>query len=189
MDIPNYQSIMKPLLNLISDGKEHSVKNTVEEIANFFNLSDEERSEFLPKGNQTLIYNRVNWAKFYLKGAGLLESTRTGFFKITDLGMKIINKNPDNIDTKFLERFPDFIEFKNKSNKNNQNNDDAKSLLNNEGSQGVFTDTPDVLIEKSYNEINDKLKSDLLEKINEMPPHFFEKLVCDLFEKNGIWKG
>jgi hypothetical protein len=87
MPIPDYQSIMLPLLKFAGDKKEHSIREAIEHIANIFNLSEEERREVLPSGQQYIIDNRVGWARTYLKKAGLLESTKRSYFKITDLGL------------------------------------------------------------------------------------------------------
>jgi restriction system protein len=87
MPIPDYQSIMLPLLKFAGDKKEHSIREAIEHIANIFNLSEEERREVLPSGQQYIIDNRVGWARTFLKKAGLLESTKRSYFKITDLGL------------------------------------------------------------------------------------------------------
>jgi len=90
MPIPDYQSIMLPLLKFAGDKKEHSIREAIEYIANVFNLSEEERREVLPSGQQYIIDNRVGWARTYLKKAGLLESTKRSYFKITDLGLEVL---------------------------------------------------------------------------------------------------
>jgi restriction system protein len=87
MPIPDYQSIMLPLLEFAGDKKEHSIREAIEHIANIFNLSEEERREVLSSGQQYIIDNRVSWARTFLKKAGLLESTKRAYFKITDLGL------------------------------------------------------------------------------------------------------
>jgi len=106
MPIPDYQSIMLPLLEFAGDKKEHSIREAIEHIANIFNLSEEERREVLLSGQQYIIDNRVGWARTYLKKAGLLESTKRSYFKITDLGLEVLQKNPKKINVKFLEQSP-----------------------------------------------------------------------------------
>jgi restriction system protein len=63
MTIPDYQSVILPLLNFISDGKEHSIREAYDFISDHFGLSEEERNELLPSGRQAIIDNRVGWAK------------------------------------------------------------------------------------------------------------------------------
>jgi restriction system protein len=82
MAIPGYQDLMLPLLKLVSDGKEYSLREIIEKLAEEFNLSEEERNEFLPSGQHRVFNNRVGWAKKYLLEAGMLESPKRGYVKI-----------------------------------------------------------------------------------------------------------
>src|SRR3989344_1425736 len=113
MAIPDYQTIMLPLLKIAEDGQEHSIREAIDGIADLFKLSAQERKEVLPSGQQYIIDNRVGWARTYLKKAGLLESPRRSYFEITNLGRSVLKKNPSGINIKFLEQFPLFIEFRN----------------------------------------------------------------------------
>ncbi len=110
MAIPDYQACMLPLLRFASDGKEHQLKDATKKLAEEFKLSDEELHEFLPSGQQPVFINRLGWARTYMSKAGLLVSPRRGFFKITDRGLEILNKG-DEVNTKYLEQFPEFQEF------------------------------------------------------------------------------
>ena len=112
MTIPDYQSIMLPLLRFAGDRKEYSMRESIEHISKLFNLSEEEKRELLPSGQGVIIDNRTQWAKLYLKKAGLLESTRRGYFKITNRGLDVLKNPPSKIDVKYLEQFPEFIEFR-----------------------------------------------------------------------------
>lgn len=93
--IPDYQSLMLPLLKLVSDGQEHKYRDLIESLAIEFQVTDEERKELLASGNQAIFDNRVGWAKTYLKKAGLLDSPKRATFIITDLGRQTLAKNPD----------------------------------------------------------------------------------------------
>src|SRR6267378_8371259 len=112
MPIPNYQATMLPLLQFACDGTEHSLRDAIESLANEFKLSDEERRELLPSGQQEVFANRVGWARTYMKKAGFLRTTRRGFFQITDRGQSVLKENPPRIDAKFLDQFQEFREFK-----------------------------------------------------------------------------
>jgi restriction system protein len=109
--IPDYQNLMLPLLKISRDGQEHSLSEVIEILANELKLNDEERKELLPSGKQAKFHNRVGWARTYLKKAGLLESTARGKFCITERGLKVLEINPEKIDKKFLEQFPEFLEL------------------------------------------------------------------------------
>ncbi len=82
MAVPDFQSLMLPLLKFLGDKKEHSLREANESLANVFNLSEEDRKELLPSGQQSIFHNRVGWARTYMKKAGLVESTKRGYFKI-----------------------------------------------------------------------------------------------------------
>jgi len=114
MTIPDYQSIMLPLLKFAGDNQEHTIREAIDHIADGFKLTEQDRKEVLPSGSQYIIDNRVGWARTYLKKAGLLESPKRSYFKITPLGLDVLKKNPTSINVKFLEQFPLFIEFRKK---------------------------------------------------------------------------
>jgi restriction system protein len=111
MAIPDYQTIMLPLLQFMRDKQEHSVREDIDHISELFKLSDEEKKQRTPSGQQVLINNRVGWARTYLKKAGLLESTKRGYVRITDRGLEVLGEKPSKINVKYLKRFPEFIKF------------------------------------------------------------------------------
>jgi len=110
MAIPSYERIMLPLLRFLADMKEHSLLETVDHTSKEFNLSNDERKQLLPSGAR-LINNRVTWARTYLGKAGLLEGTRRGHFRITERGLQVLKENPNEINKKYLQRFPEFVKF------------------------------------------------------------------------------
>jgi restriction system protein len=119
MAIPGYQDLMLPLLKLVSDGKEYSLREIIERLAEEFNLSEEERNEFLPSGRQRIFDNRINWAKTYLSKAGLLESPKRGYIKISKVGKQFLADNTylDKLTNKDLMQFESFREFISRGNK------------------------------------------------------------------------
>jgi restriction system protein len=177
--IPNYQSLMFPLLKLLSDGKEHRLRDIVEALAAEFQLTDKERQELLPSGVQPIFDNRVGWAKTYLKKAGLLDSPARGTVIITDLGREVLAKKPDRIDVKFLTQFPAFLEFINVSKIINKDEED--DITTNENN----SQTPEELLDKAYQQIRTSLASELLSKVVNLSPARFERLVVELLVKMG----
>ena len=109
--IPDYQTIMFPLLKFSSDRQEHSLREAIDCLADHFNLSDEERKELLSSGQQAIFANRVGWARTYLKKATLIESTRRGYFRLTERGINVLKENPQEINAKFLYQFDEFKKF------------------------------------------------------------------------------
>ena len=177
MAIPDFQSIMLPLLKFVGDRKEHSLRETIEALSEEFDLTDEERQELLPSGQQATFGNRVGWARTYMKKAGLLESTRRGYFRITERGLDVLRQNLQKIDIAFLRQFPEFVEFqtprrgtKGKATKQ----DTVETKL-----------TPEEEIEAAYQRVRQGLAAELLETVKSCSPAFFERLVVDLLIKMG----
>jgi restriction system protein len=108
MAIPDYQTLMLPLLRLAGDNREHSIREAIDRLSNEFNLTDDEKKELLSSGKQEVFNNRVGWARTYLKKAGLIEITRWGYFRITERGIELLKKNVPKIDVRLLYKYPEF---------------------------------------------------------------------------------
>jgi restriction system protein len=111
MTIPDYQSLMRPLLAFDSDGSEKNINDAIKGIADQLKLTDDERHQLLPSGKQAIFANRVHWARTYLDKAGAIKRTRRSHFEITDRGKQLLADNPERIDVKVLRKFPEFIAF------------------------------------------------------------------------------
>ncbi len=176
MTIPDFQKIMLPLLKYANDGQEHSLRETITYLATVFDLTEEERKELLPSGQQALFDNRVAWSRTYLKKAGFLESPRRGFLKITERGIQALKQSPSEINLKSLNEFPEFIEFKTIK----------KETEKSEAEFEYFSDnTPQESIEFGYQKIKKELEVELLKRIKSCSAEFFEKLVVDLLVTMG----
>ncbi|TAJ13746.1 restriction endonuclease [Marinilabiliaceae bacterium JC017] len=176
MPIPDYQSIMLPLLKVVADGKEYRIRELVKLLSVKFKLSPEENRELLPSGNQPLFDNRVNWANTYLKKAGLLQSEKRGHVQITQSGLEVLKSNPETINVVYLRQFESFRDFV-----NNSNNVSIQETSQPEQS----AQTPEEELEGAWKSLNKTLASDLLQKIKTMDPGKFEKLVVDLLLAMG----
>jgi restriction system protein len=176
MSIPDYQSIMRPLLKQASDRQEHSFPSLVESLASEFRLTDSERRDLLPSGGQFVFDNRVGWARTYLKKAGLLWAPKRGVVQITDRGLQVLKDNPERIDNKVLRRFPEFLEFQSAKG-------DAVAEL--EATASAERLDPQENIEAGYQRIRKELSGELLTRIKACSPAFFERLVVDLLLKMG----
>jgi restriction system protein len=168
---------MLPFLKHLADGKEHSLREAEENLAAHFNLTPHERAELLPSGQQGVFKNRIGWARTYLKKAGLLESPRRAVFKITERGLKTLSSNPARIDGKYLEQFPEFIEFREAS----KPNDGLPAPVELPQSKT----TPEESIELAHQGLREQLASELLSRILGCSPTFFEQLVVELLVKMG----
>jgi restriction system protein len=175
MSIPDYESIMLPLLRFAEDHQEHSVWQAIDALASQFKLTQEEQKKLLPSGQQSIFYNRVGWARTYMKQAGILEATRRGYFKISERGLQVLKENPKNIDADYLEQFSEFQEFRKR---NRIKSTSAKEILN----KG---ETPVEILETTYQSLRDELSRELLDQIKISSPSLFEKMVVELLVKMG----
>lgn len=177
MAIPDYQTCMLPLLKLAHDGADHIFRDAVESLSVEFQLTPEECAELLPSGRQAIFNNRVGWARFYLKKAGLLEDPRRGSFRITARGNAVLAENLTRVDVKYLERFPEFIEFRDASQTGNNEKFDATPEFTSK--------TPEETLEIAYQSIRLGLAQELVARILGCSPAFFEHLVVELLVKMG----
>jgi restriction system protein len=175
MSVPDFQTIMLPLLDFMKDGKEHSIHEVVASLAKFFNLSDQNLNELLPVGRQTRFYNRVGWARTYLVKAGLLTMSRRSFYQITNRGKEVLKEKPSRIDMKFLQRYPEYIEFK----KRRETTIDKPEKIIDDNR------TPEETLEDAYQEIREDLAQEILHQVKSCSPAFFERLVVELLVKMG----
>ncbi len=182
MVIPDYQSVMLPLLKYAGDGKEHRIRDAVEKLAEEFRLSEEERKELLPSGQQAVFKNRVGWASTYLKKAGLLNSGKKGYFSITQRGLDILKESPASIDVNFLKRYGEFNEF---YNGDKQTPIDKSGILSIECIERNEDLDPEEFLEIAYQKLHIELVSEILSTIKKCSPTFFESLVVDVLTKMG----
>ncbi len=112
MPIPDFQTLMLPLLRFAGDAKEHSVAEARSAIASDFKLTSDELAQMLPSGRAPLFANRLAWAKQYLSAAGLLDTSKRAHFVITSDGAELLRNPPARIDIKFLGHYPAFAAFR-----------------------------------------------------------------------------
>ena len=176
MAIPDYQTIMLPLLKFAGDKQEHSLRQVIDTLADQFHLTVEERRELLPSGTQAIFNNRVGWARTYMKKAGLLKSTRRGYMCITDRGLSVLNQKPAKIDLELLGQFEEFIVFRTARREKPEIEKEAEEELER---------TPEEALESAYQNLRIDLANDLLQQIKASPPSLFENIIIDLLVKMG----
>ncbi len=185
MAIPGYQEFMLPLLRIAGDGKEHSLPEAVDSLAEQMKLSEDERNSLLPSG-QTRIYNRVAWAMTYLSKSLLLEKTGRGKFRIAPRGSEVLEQDPPRIDNSFLTQFPEFEAFRSKKNK-------TLAAVGGSGDHAALAINPDITpeeqLEAAHEELRDTLADDLLRRVRAGSPRFFEQLVVRLLVAMGYGGG
>jgi len=179
--IPDFQTIMLPLLKQIHDGKEYKLDTIVDFMAKEFKITDEERKELLPSGQTFVFGSRVGWARTYLKKAGLIDTPKRGYMKITDRGLNVLKQNPVGINIAYLKQFSQFLEWQSIKKEDNQTGSEIETVQ----SESINKQTPEELLDYSYSELKEELAIELIKKIKECTPSFFERLVVDLLIKMG----
>lgn len=177
MPIPDFQSLMRPLLEAHQDGNEHLNRDLVRMLADSFQLTPDERREMLPSGRAKLFDNRIGWAKNHLMQAGLLEAPRRAISIITARGRDTLGRFPDRIDLKVLGEFQEFQEFRKRK---KETNDDPDTAI--ETSEDV---PPEERLEIAYQEVRSQIEAELLMQIMDNPPEFLERVVIDLVVRMG----
>lgn len=174
MAIPDYQTVMLPLLRYLGDGSEHPMAEAIDAMAKEFALTAEERQQLLPSGTSTVIGSRVGWARTYMKNAGLVESAKRGIVRITKRGASVLKTKPTRIDVKFLEQYPEFIEFRTRSGK-----------VPAAAETSTATATPEEALYEAHERLRASLEPELLQQVMSASPAFFERLVVDLLVRMG----
>lgn len=181
MAVPGFQDLMLPFLQICSDGKERTVLEIGEEIAQKLSLPNEDLEELMSSG-QTKFYNRTAWVKSYFGKACLLDFPSRGKFTITRRGLDLLKTNPNSIRVSTLYQYPEFAEFHKKGRQENINHEKQSNIVEKNEIEPV---TPEEQLENAYQELRSQLASNLLETILKNPPNFFEQLVVDLLVAMG----
>ena len=179
MSIPDFQTLMLPLLALSSNGNEYTMPEIRKELALKFSLSQEDLEQLLPSGRQKTFSNRVAWAKAYLAQAGALDSSKRGVFRISDRGRQILKENPSRIDIKYLEQFEEFQVFRGKRNK------EESETVSADCDEETATTTPEEALDQAYQQLRNEIANELLHLIKGNSPEFFERLVVHLLVSMG----
>ncbi|MBA4040281.1 MAG: restriction endonuclease [Erythrobacter sp.] len=179
MAIPDYQTLMLPVLAAAAEG-ETRVPAAAEKIADNLGLSSLEREEMLPSGKQRLLHNRVHWAKFYMSKAGLIASPRRGVFVATEAGLALLKQGPTKIDVETLKGYASFSDFYNQAGTTEE--PDQNAAITGAATSGA---TPEEQIDAASSLLASALKADLLARIVEQSPTFFERLIVELLVAMG----
>jgi len=172
---------MLPLLQYAADGAEHTNRETVEELSRQLELSDEERKEMLPSGQQRVFDNRVAWARAHLKMANLLENPRRGVFRITPRGRDVVERQPPEVNLRFLRQFPEYVELRDERKRKRQ----AKKAAVDDSADNGESITPEEQLEEAYSQLRESLVYELLEQLKSSSPAFFEQVVVDVLVRMG----
>ena len=179
MPIPDFQSLMRPLLEAHADGMEHLNRDLVTRLGEQFGLTDEERREMLPSGGARLFDNRIGWAKSHIMQAGLLAAPRRAISIITERGRQALRLQPERIDLRILNEYEEYREFRSRRKTTGDEVTDTTEL------EIQDSQTPEDLLENAYLQVRRQIESELLAQLKSSPPDFLERVVVDLVVRMG----
>ncbi len=174
MPIPDFQALMLPIVKIAGDGADHTAHELRERLAEELGLSEQERKELLPSGQQPVFTNRLSWARAHLRMAGLLEKTGRGTFRITSRGQQALASHPSAINLRFLRQFPEYLEALKRP------RDDTPIASSNADER-----TPQEQLELAYETLRANLAKDLLIQLKASTPDFFERIVVEMLVRMG----
>lgn len=179
MPIPDYQALMLPVLKIAAAGTTR-VPEAADKIASALGLTEAEREELLPSGKQRVLHNRIHWAKFYMGKAGLIDSPTRGKFVASEAGLALIGSNPATLNVERLKAYPSFLEFYVKST-------DLTGASEQPAAQAakISEITPEEQIDAAYGVLHAALKAELLQRILNQTPAFFERVIVELLVAMG----
>lgn len=179
MALPDYQTLMLPVLKVAAEG-ETRVPAAAEKIADELGLSEADREEMLPSGRQRVLHNRIHWAKFYMSKAGLIDSPQRGIFRASPEGVKLLGESPPSVDVELLKSYPSFVEFLKASSSGTPASEKPVTAAG-----PTSPATPEEQVEAAQNLLHSALRADLLQRILDNSPTFFERVIVDLLVAMG----
>ncbi|HMP71595.1 MAG TPA: restriction endonuclease [Pirellulaceae bacterium] len=183
MGIPDFQTLMLPLMQHLADGAERSMKELYDLLAQQFRLTEEEQKELLPSGQQSIFRNRVAWAKAHLKMAGIVESPSRGRVKLSVRGQEVLAQNPDMINLRFLKQFDEYNQaVRGDSDKPTDSTDSVAA-------DSEATVTPLEQLESAFAKLQSAVVDELLDRLGRITPEFFEHVVVRLLQAMGYGVG
>lgn len=181
MAIPDFQSLMLPLLRQLQDGRERSNQETLSDLAQQFALTDQDLLQLLPSGRTPVFTNRLAWAKVHLKAARLLDSPRRAHYRITPRGQEVLSQNPDRVDLRLLRAYPEYNEFR----RTKRLTSSAEVVDEPDAASDQDGLTPEEHLEYGYQRVREDLAAELLRRVKDAPPAFFERVVLELLVAMG----
>lgn len=185
MTIPTHEDAMLPVLDVLRDGEAHHRRALADIMAEYFQLTPEERVALLPSGKSPVIRSRTGWALSYMKQARLVQSPRRGWYQITDLGQQTLAAKPVRIDNEYLMRFAGFRDFRARSKAAGVEDDDAAEPISPTVELASAGQPPDEALEEAYSRLRSSVEAELLDAVKQAAPSFFEEIVVDLLVKMG----
>lgn len=178
MSVPDYQTLMRPVLEVLVDGGERAAPAIRTMVAERLRLSESDLRDLVPSGQKPLFHDRVSWAISYLKQAGLLERPRRGVYRLSSRGVDVLRTHSGRIDNEVLNQFDEFREFLRRSGAGGKKRPSSKPSRSD-------TITPEENLENAYSGVRSAIEAELLQQVKSASPLFFERLVVELLVAMG----
>lgn len=185
MAVPDYQSLMLPLLEALADGQNHELREVRHMLAKRLGLTDGDREELLPSGKQSIYDNRLGWAKTYMDKAELLAVPKRGVYVITKRGREVLASKPAQIDHQLLAQFPEFQDFLDQSRRKPTESAEANAGKAMEETIPLLSTTPQEALDAAYQQLRRGLEAEVLSSVRAASFRFFERLVVELLVEMG----
>lgn len=177
--IPDFQSLMYPLLSYLEDSQPHTLQEVMVAMATRFNLTEEELKIKVPSGQMGLFKNRIGWATSYLKNSGLIYYPQRGVYQLTETGRSVLAEKIDYINIAYLKKFEGYKKWQSTF---SQGVEEGKEQT---GSAELSSRTPEEILGDTFNELNKNLAYELVEILKTKPPNYFEYFVLKLLTGMG----
>ncbi len=171
MELPKFHETFNPILDILSDGNTiHHRELLVRVLDKYYSALPQELLGIKTKSGEQLILNRIAWGKSYLKKGGFITYPERGSVQITQKGKDAVSKKLNLSD---IENEAGFLQFYSEE----KTKTPDKVEINNS--------SPQDLIDFGFSAIESQIKNELLDKLKNIDPYYFEKVVLLLLEKMG----
>ena len=185
MPVPDFQSLMLPVLDSLREGFETSVPEIRAHVASALELTSDDLREVIPSGRQSTLANRVAWGLVYMQRAGLIDRVRRGVYRLTSEGDQLLSDAPGRVDLDRLQSYPAYRKWRAEAGSRKRTTDATDA----EPQGKEPTATPDEALARVVVELRETLQAELLDRIRIAPPAFLERVVVDLLIAMGYGGG
>ena len=182
MSVPDFQSLMLPVLKVLAGGAETPISDVRERVAVAAGLTPEDVRELYASGKRVFA-NRINWAVTYLKHAGLVERIRRGSYRLTAEGESLLAQAPPRVDFKSLRNYPAYVKWRPGKSPPSAIGDGASAPPDD------AADTPEEALDHAARQLREALEADVLDRVRQAEPVFLERVVVDLLIAMGYGGG
>lgn len=180
-DMPNWEGFMLPTLKVMSDGQIRHKRELQPLVADEINLTDQQRNDMLPSGNQLRWLNRIDWGLSFLTRIGALERAKRAHYVITDAGREVLKKFPHQLSVRDLEALGNNPNSKIRVYSKTGESQETTSIE----IENTHELTPIEQVQDGIERINDELAKQLLSRLQGKDPGFFEEAVLQLLLAMG----